>query len=75
MENPDFAQTVIDAGIAWVGPCPEVMRTLGNKVAARNAAEAAGVPVMPATPPLPADLQECQRLAAAIGYPVMLKAS
>jgi len=74
-ENPDFAQAVIDAGIHWVGPKPEVMRTLGNKVAARNAAVAAGVPVMPATPPLPLDLAECQRLAAEIGYPVMLKAS
>lgn len=74
-ENPDFAQSVIDAGIEWVGPRPEVMRTLGNKVAARNAAVAAGVPVMPATPPLPDDLAECKLLAAGIGYPVMLKAS
>ncbi|MFM0210003.1 pyruvate carboxylase [Paraburkholderia sediminicola] len=74
-ENPDFAQAVIDAGIRWIGPSPEVMRMLGNKVAARNAAVAAGVPVMPATPPLPNDLQECKRLAAGIGYPLMLKAS
>src|SRR5450631_2741473 len=70
-ENPDFAQAVIDAGIHWVGPRPDVMRTLGNKVAARNAAVAAGVPVMPATPPLPLDLGECKRLAAGVGYPVM----
>lgn len=74
-ENPDFAQAVIDAGIRWIGPSPEVMRTLGNKVAARNAAIAAGVPVMPATAPLPHDLDECHRLAAAVGYPLMLKAS
>ena len=74
-ENPDFAQAVIDAGIEWVGPRPEVMRKLGNKVAARNAAVAAGVPVMPATPPLSRDLEECKRLAVGIGYPVMLKAS
>jgi len=74
-ENPDFAQAVIDAGIEWVGPRPEVMRILGNKVVARDAAVAAGVPVMPATPPLPSDLAECKRLAATIGYPVMLKAS
>ena len=74
-ENPEFAEAVIAAGIEWVGPRPEVMRTLGNKVAARHAAVAAGVPVMPATPPLPLDLEECQRLAAGIGYPVMLKAS
>ena len=74
-ENPEFAEAVIAAGIHWVGPKPDVMRTLGNKVAARNAAVAAGVPVMPATPPLPLDLAECQRLAAEVGYPVMLKAS
>ena len=74
-ENPEFAQAVIDAGIQWIGPSPEVMRTLGNKVAARNAAVAAGVPVMPATPPLPADLDECRRLAEQVGYPLMLKAS
>ncbi|MBP0590677.1 pyruvate carboxylase [Paraburkholderia sp. LEh10] len=74
-ENPEFAQAVIDAGIRWVGPTPDVMRMLGNKVAARNAAIAAGVPVMPATDPLPRDLDACKRLAAGIGYPLMLKAS
>lgn len=74
-ENPDFAQAVIDAGIRWIGPSPEVMRSLGNKVSARNAAIAADVPVMPATAPLPADLGECKRLALEVGYPLMLKAS
>jgi hypothetical protein len=44
-------------------PEPETMRVLGNKVAARNLAVAAGVPVMPATPPLPATMAECRRLA------------
>ena len=52
-ENPAFARACAQAGIAFVGPTPEVMTTLGNKVAARNAAVAAGVPVMPATGPLP----------------------
>jgi len=74
-ENPEFAQAVISAGMRWIGPAPEVMRTLGNKVAARNAAVAAGVPVMPATGPLPSDATECRRLAVEVGYPVMLKAS
>jgi pyruvate carboxylase len=74
-ENPDFAEAVIVAGLRWIGPTPEVMRTLGNKVAARHAAVAAGVAVMPATPPLPRDDAECARLAAGIGFPVMLKAS
>jgi pyruvate carboxylase len=74
-ENPDFAQAVLDAGLQWVGPSPAVMRTLGNKVAARNAAVAAGVAVMPASEPLPADIGECRDIAARIGYPLMLKAS
>ena len=74
-ENPDFAEACARNGIVFVGPTPEVMRTLGNKVAARNAAVAAGVPVMPATEPLPADFKAAKKLAAAIGYPLMLKAS
>jgi len=74
-ENPDFADAVRAAGLVFVGPSSDVMRLLGNKVAARNLAISAGVPVMPATGPLPADLGECRRQAEAIGYPLMLKAS
>ena len=92
-ENPDFARACAKAGIQFIGPSPEVMTTLGNKVAARNAAVAAGVPVMPATGPLPrtvlapdapaaqraaadeADMQGSLAAAAAVGYPLMLKAS
>ena len=74
-ENPDFADAVRAAGLVFVGPSSDVMRLLGNKVAARKLAEGAGVPVMPATGPLPADMAECRILAAAIGYPLMLKAS
>jgi pyruvate carboxylase len=51
------------------------MRQLGNKVAARNLAEKAGVPVMPATPPLPDDDAAVLAMARAVGFPVMLKAS
>ena len=74
-ENPDFARACAAAGIRFVGPSPEVMTTLGNKVAARNAAVAAGVPVMPATAPLPPDIDTCLALARGVGYPLMLKAS
>jgi pyruvate carboxylase len=74
-ENPEFAEAVAAAGIIFIGPTPDTMRSLGNKVAARNLATSAGVPVMPATPPLPVDLSESARLAQIIGYPVMLKAS
>jgi pyruvate carboxylase len=74
-ESPEFAEACAANGIVFVGPSPQTMRTLGNKVAARNLAVSVGVPVMPATPPLPDDPDEIRRLAAEIGYPVMLKAS
>lgn len=74
-ENPDFAQACADHGIIFVGPTPQVMRTLGNKVAARLAAMAAGVPVVPATTALPHALELTQKMAAEVGYPLMLKAS
>lgn len=74
-ENPDFAEACVRAGIVFIGPKPEVMRLLGNKVSARALAEQAGVPVVPATGALPRDLGEAKRLAASVGYPLMLKAS
>ena len=74
-ENPDFADACAAAGIVFIGPAPETMRSLGNKVSARNLAVSVGVPVMPATAPLPDDGATIKRLAAEIGYPVMLKAS
>ncbi len=74
-ESPEFAEACAAAGIVFIGPAPETMRQLGNKVAARNLAIAAGVPVMPATDPLPHDAAEVLRLAREVGYPVMLKAS
>jgi pyruvate carboxylase len=74
-ENPAFAAACAAAGLIFVGPTPQIMRRLGNKVSARELAVSAGVPVMPATPPLPRDDAEAARLAAEVGYPVMLKAS
>lgn len=74
-ESPEFADACDEAGIIFIGPRPETMRGLGNKVAARNLAIEAGVPVMPATDPLPDDMEEIKRQAKEIGYPVMLKAS
>ncbi|WP_297370338.1 pyruvate carboxylase [Acidocella sp.] len=74
-ENPEFAEACAREGIIFIGPQPETMRKLGNKVAARNLAISVGVPVMPATDPLPYDDEEIKRLAREVGYPVMLKAS
>ena len=74
-ENPDFAEACARAGIVFIGPKPAVMRELGNKVAARALAEKVGVPVVPATGALPYDDEACRKLAAGVGYPIMLKAS
>ena len=74
-ESPEFAEACRKAGLVFVGPPPDVMRALGNKVAARRIAEQSGVPVMPATGALPREPDAVERLAAEVGYPVMLKAS
>lgn len=74
-ESPEFVDACEAAGIIFIGPKAATMRALGNKVSARNLAEKAGVPVMPATQPLPDDFDEIRKMAAEIGYPLMLKAS
>ncbi|MDZ7926364.1 MAG: pyruvate carboxylase [Agrobacterium sp.] len=74
-ESPEFVEACNKAGITFIGPTPDTMRQLGNKVAARNLAISVDVPVVPATTPLPDDIAEVERLAEEIGYPVMLKAS
>ena len=74
-ENPDFAEACSEAGLIFIGPPVDVMRRLGSKIAARELAEEAGVPVMPASGPLPEDEAEIKRLGAEIGYPVMVKAT
>lgn len=74
-ESPEFAEACAAAGITFIGPSPDTMRRLGNKVSARNLAVSVGVPVVPASEPLPTDPAELERIAAEIGYPVMLKAS
>ena len=73
-ENAEFARRVTDAGLAWVGPAPEAIEAMGDKVAARAAMAAAGVPVAPGTDPLP-DADAAAAAAARIGYPVMVKAA
>ena len=74
-ENPDFAERCAEQGITFIGPQPDVMRRLGNKVQARALAVAADVPVMPASDPLPADPAAALEIVNTIGFPVMLKAS
>lgn len=74
-ESPEFAEACVENGLTFIGPGPIVMKALGNKIAARNIAISANVPVMPATEALPRNPEECLELAADVGYPLMLKAS
>ncbi len=74
-ENPDFVDACVAAGITFIGPKAETMRALGDKASARRVAVEAGVPVVPATEVLPDDMDEVRRMADAVGYPFMLKAS
>ena len=74
-ESPEFAEACAANGIVFIGPKPETMRRLGNKVAARDLAVEIGVPVVPATPPLPDDMDRVRAMAEEVGFPVMLKAS
>src|SRR5699024_453326 len=74
-ENADLADACAQAGITFVGPGGATLRKLGDKVSARAAAEAANVPVLPASATLPEDIDAVRAIAADIGYPVMLKAN
>ncbi|HVW79329.1 MAG TPA: biotin carboxylase N-terminal domain-containing protein [Mycobacteriales bacterium] len=74
-ENPEFAEAVIAAGIGWVGPSPESMRAMADKISARNLMAAAGVPVAPGTTAPVVDVEAAVAAASEIGYPLMVKAS
>ena len=74
-ENADFAAACAQAQIKFIGPGAEAIRRMGSKTAAREAMRAAGVPVVPGTAAAVSGLDEAQAAAAAIGYPLMLKAA
>ena len=74
-ENAEFARKVIDAGLVWIGPPPDAIHAMGDKLLARRTVMAAGVPVVPGTTEPIHDLDEAVRIANDIGYPVMIKAS
>ena len=73
-ENADFAEAVEAAGLTFIGPSPASMRALGDKIAAREMAIAAGLPVVPGSPQV-STTEEAQAVAEGIGYPVMIKAA
>jgi acetyl-CoA carboxylase, biotin carboxylase subunit len=74
-ENADFARRVIEAGLTWVGPDPEAIEQMGDKIRARNLMERAGVPVSPGTREPVSDVATAVAEADRIGYPVMVKAA
>jgi len=74
-ENAEFAEMVTQLGLRWIGPRPEMIKLMGNKVAAREAMERAGLPLLPGARGKLADAEEAERIAAEVGYPVILKAA
>ncbi|MFM8395190.1 MAG: biotin carboxylase N-terminal domain-containing protein, partial [Acidobacteriota bacterium] len=74
-ERAWFAQAVIDAGLVFIGPSPASIELMGDKTNARRAAEKAGAPIVPGAKDPLQNEEEARRVAATIGYPVMLKAA
>ncbi|WP_146340794.1 biotin carboxylase N-terminal domain-containing protein [Nesterenkonia sp. NBAIMH1] len=74
-ENADFARAVTDAGMTWIGPRPETIESLGNKVTARRIAVDAGAPLVPGTDGPVSSAEEVRAFAAEHGLPVAVKAA
>jgi acetyl-CoA carboxylase biotin carboxylase subunit len=75
-ENADFAERVERSGFVFIGPHPENIRLMGDKVSAKQAMEKAGVPCVPGSEgALPDDAKEIVRIARKVGYPVIIKAA
>ncbi|MFC8040416.1 acetyl/propionyl/methylcrotonyl-CoA carboxylase subunit alpha [Paenarthrobacter sp. NPDC057355] len=74
-ENAEFAAKVIDAGITWIGPSPEAISALGDKVQARHIAEKVGAPLVPGTADPVKDADEILKFAEEFGLPVAIKAA
>jgi len=74
-ENADFAEIVNAHNITFIGPSPTHIRTMGDKVAAKKAAKAAGLPLVPGSEGEISSIQQAQKEANGIGYPVIIKAA
>jgi len=74
-ENADFAQAVIDAGLTWIGPTPQAIRDLGDKVTARHIAQRVGAPLVPGTAEPVKDADEVIAFAKQHGLPIAIKAA
>lgn len=74
-ESPSFARAVIAAGMSWIGPHPDTIEEMGDKINARNRVQAAGVPVSPGTSEPISEVEIAVEAARDIGYPIMIKAA
>ena len=74
-ENADFAEALANAGVTFIGPPINAINLMGDKIRSKEAAKDAGVPVVPGSPDPVQSCAEAQKIAAEIGFPVMLKAS
>lgn len=74
-EKEEFAQMVIDHGFTWIGPKPEIIAKMGDKVTAKETAKKLGLPVVPGSDGTIRDVAHAREVAAQFGYPVLLKAS
>ncbi|WP_405603505.1 MULTISPECIES: acetyl/propionyl/methylcrotonyl-CoA carboxylase subunit alpha [unclassified Streptomyces] len=74
-ENAEFAQAVLDAGLIWIGPPPQAIRDLGDKVAARHIAQRAGAPLVAGTPDPVSGSEEVVAFAREHGLPIAIKAA
>ncbi|HST69531.1 MAG TPA: acetyl-CoA carboxylase biotin carboxylase subunit [Solirubrobacterales bacterium] len=74
-ENADMARACADAGITWIGPPPEAIEAMGSKTRAREIMEKAGVPIVPGSTEVAADVEDAKRQADEAGYPVACKAA
>ncbi|WP_432012391.1 acetyl/propionyl/methylcrotonyl-CoA carboxylase subunit alpha [Streptomyces cucumeris] len=74
-ENAEFAQAVLDAGLTWIGPPPQAIRDLGDKVAARHIAQRAGAPLVAGTPDPVSGAEEVVAFAEEHGLPIAIKAA
>ena len=74
-ENARFAEIVEAHGLIWIGPKPEHIRTMGDKVEAKRTAGALGLPLVPGSDGAVSELEDAKRIAAEVGYPVIIKAA
>lgn len=74
-EKAEFAQMVTDHGFTWIGPSPDIISKMGDKVVAKETAKKLGLPVVPGSDGAVKNIEDAKRVAAEMGYPVLLKAA